>query len=61
METENGGKRKPWGVFTVIEKGEERFWIRIGAAFVNRDQSLRVQLDALPVNGTMNIQPPKEG
>lgn len=30
-------------------KGEKEYWNRIGAAFVNRDGSLSVKLDAVPV------------
>ena len=51
-------------VYTIIEKevgaGEDAksFWVRIGSAFVNRDGSLNVKLDALPVNGTMQIRDP---
>jgi hypothetical protein len=30
--------------------------VRIGAAFVNRDGSLHVRLDAMPVNGKLHIR-----
>ena len=51
-------------VYTVVEregaqggKDEKKsFWIRIGVAFVNRDGSMNVKLDALPVNGTLQIR-----
>jgi hypothetical protein len=43
-------------VYTVTEKGEKSFWTRIGAAFVNRDGSLTVRLDAVPVNGMLQIR-----
>lgn len=52
-------------VYTIIEReaGEGRdaksFWVRIGSAFVNRDGSWNVKLDALPVNGTMQIRDPE--
>ena len=51
-------------VYTVIERSQKSFWVRIGAAFVNRDGSLTVKLDALPVNGMLQIrdpQPPRDG
>ena len=52
-------KRKD--VFTIVETGEgKNFWRKIGAAFVNRDDSLTVVLDAFPVNGTLHIRDPKE-
>lgn len=45
-------------VYTIIKRdGQERgFWLRIGAAFVNRDQSLNVYLDALPTNRQLHIR-----
>ena len=45
-------------VYTVIERGQGQkpFWLRIGAAFVNRDQSLTVKLNALPMNGTLQVR-----
>lgn len=49
-------------VFTIIDKVDARgeqakgWWVRIGTAFVNKDGSLNVKLDALPVNGTMHIR-----
>ncbi|MBI4167605.1 MAG: hypothetical protein HY515_01470 [Candidatus Aenigmarchaeota archaeon] len=48
---------KPKAVFTVVEasNGTNR-WVRIGTAFICRDQSLNVVLDALPVNGRIHIR-----
>ena len=44
-------------VYTVVERGNERsFWVRIGVAFTNRDGSMNVKLDAVPVNGTLQIR-----
>ena len=44
--------------YTVVEREKDgrRFWVRVGAAFVNRDGSLHVRLDAMPVNGTLQIR-----
>lgn len=38
-------------VYTIVERGEGKKprWVRIGIAFVNRDDSLNVILDAVPV------------
>lgn len=47
-------------VYTIIERGQGRaYWLRIGVAFVNRDGSFNVRLDALPVNGQLHIRDPK--
>ena len=46
-------------VFTITERGDKKYWNRIGTAFVNSDGSLNVILDALPMNGKLNIRDPK--
>lgn len=43
-------------VYTVTEKGEKSFWTRIGVAFTNRDGSITARLDAVPVNGVLQIR-----
>lgn len=43
-------------VFTVCERNERTWWTKIGVAFVNKDGSLTVRLDAVPVNGTLQIR-----
>lgn len=42
--------------YSVTERGERSFWNRIGVAFTNRDGSLSVKLDCLPMNGTIQIR-----
>jgi hypothetical protein len=44
--------------YTVVERNQDgrKFWVRVGAAFVNRDGSLNVRLDAMPVNGELQIR-----
>jgi hypothetical protein len=51
-------KRPPKAVYTIIERREsgKKHWVRIGAAFENRDGSYHVRLDALPTNGVMHIR-----
>jgi len=49
-------------VFHILEKEAEKgepakaIWTKIGIAFVNRDQSLNVLLDMLPLNGKLHIR-----
>lgn len=43
-------------VFTVIERNGKTYWVRIGAAFINKDGSETVLLDALPINGRLQIR-----
>jgi hypothetical protein len=43
-------------VFALTEKGERTYWTKVGVAYTNRDGSLNVQLDALPVSGRLQIR-----
>jgi len=47
-----------WIVYTIIERPsmDKSFWLRIGRAFVNRDGSFNMNLDALPVNGKLHLR-----
>ncbi len=53
-------------VFLITEQknnpGEpvKNIWTRIGVAFVNRDDSLNVMLDALPLSGKLHIRDRRE-
>ncbi len=58
-EFDSTSSPKPYkAVYTIVEREglHKKFWIRIGAAFVNGDESLSVKLDAAPVNGTLHIR-----
>ena len=58
MSTDTNSNSKRKAVFTIIEdeKLERPLFRRIGTAFVNRDGSYNVFLDALPVNGKLHIR-----
>ena len=47
--------------FTVRDRGQDRkaFWARIGSAWVNKDGSFNLQLDALPIDGKIVLRPRK--
>lgn len=49
-------------VYVITKRDEKSFWNRIGVAFTNKDGSINVRLDALPVSGEMQIRDyePKE-
>lgn len=52
-------QRTNWkAVYTIVERGDKRYWIRLGTAFVNGDGSLNVKLDATPISGMLNIRDP---
>jgi hypothetical protein len=54
----NATKSQPLGIFTITEReGYDRpIWTRVGSAFRNRDGSLNLHLEALPVNGRLHIR-----
>ncbi len=44
-------------VFTIVDTGGERSrWLECGIAFTNRDGSLNLLLNALPVNGRLQVR-----
>lgn len=49
-------KREMRFAYTITERGERTYWTRIGVAFTNRDGSITVKLDAVPVSGTLCLR-----
>jgi hypothetical protein len=47
--------KKALGVYAIVDRKDKHYWLKIGAAFTNRDGSLTVYLDALPI-GTHRLQ-----
>lgn len=43
-------------VYTITERGEKSYWTRIGVAYTNRDGSINIKLDAVPVSGTLHVR-----
>jgi hypothetical protein len=43
-------------VYTIVDRGGKTFWVRIGVGFTNRDGSLNLRLDAVPVNATLHVR-----
>lgn len=53
---ENNSKR-PRAVYAVVPKQEGKdVWLRVGSAFENRDNSITVLLDAVPMGGKLQIR-----
>lgn len=50
--------KKPKGVFVIIENERltKPIWVRVGTAWVNRDDSLNLVLDALPIGGKLHVR-----
>jgi hypothetical protein len=46
-------------VYSVVERSKgRRSWVRIGTAFQNRDGSLTIRLDAVPLSGQLQVRDP---
>ena len=43
-------------VYVITERNGSKYWNRVGAAFVNSDGSINVKLDAIPVNGELQLR-----
>ncbi len=44
-------------VWTVVDRGQGKsYWTRVGVGFVNRDGSLTLRLDAIPINGSLQVR-----
>ena len=55
---DNGTTKKQRNVYAIVEKPgfKKAFWVRLGIAHVNHDQSINVYLDALPMGGKLQIR-----
>ena len=42
--------------YVITERNDKTYWNRIGVAFTNKDGSINVKLDALPLSGTLQIR-----
>ncbi len=55
------------GVYTIVERKSEEhpdrknLWIHIGVSFINRDGSINVRLNALPLDGKLHIREMSNG
>ena len=48
-------------VYTIIENNGDAddYWQRVGSAWTNKDGSINLSLNALPLNGKLHIREPK--
>jgi len=51
---------KTLAVYGINEHKGKSYWTRIGAAFENRDGSLNVTLNYIPLDGKLQIREPQE-
>lgn len=51
------GARPIKEVFHIIEReGAKTLWNRIGIGFVNKDESITIRLDAIPLTGVLQVR-----
>jgi hypothetical protein len=48
-------------VWTMVERSQgngptKSYWTRVGVGFVNRDGSINLRLDAIPISGTLQVR-----
>lgn len=57
-ETKTADRSQTHNVFTVVDRGGggRSFWAKIGRGYTNRDGSISIELDALPVNGRIHVR-----
>nr|PZM92801.1 MAG: hypothetical protein DIU72_05060 [Pseudomonadota bacterium] len=50
--------KKRWNVYTIRRRpGSERnYWVKIGVGFVNGDGSINLYLDAMPLDGKLQLR-----
>lgn len=47
-------------VWCITERNGREFWTKVGVSFVNRDGSRNLFLDAVPMNGKLQVRKPSE-
>jgi hypothetical protein len=49
-----------YAVFSIRTHKNGSTWVRAGYAFVNKDDSMNLYLDVLPIDGTLHVREPGE-
>ena len=54
-------QKADYAVYKIVETNDDTkdFWQRVGSAWTNKDGSINIALNALPVNGRLHIRAPK--
>jgi hypothetical protein len=59
MAQEAAPHRPAYTAYAIVETGGEKSrWLECGVAFTNQDGSLNLLLNALPVNGRLQLRAP---
>ncbi len=60
-DTHPAVRPQPRVVYAITEReGSRSIWTRIGGAWNNKDGSITLRLDALPVSGILQVRDPEE-
>ena len=59
METNSSMPRK--NVYSIIEReNDHNIWVKVGVGWINRDGSINIRLDALPLGDRLQIRDAEE-
>lgn len=51
------GARSMKEVYHIVEReGTKPIWTRVGIGFVNKDDSINIRLDSLPIDGRLHVR-----
>lgn len=57
VKLENGKRYQVFSIKEHLDHGERKsIWVRAGSAWVNRDGSINVYLDVLPLDGKLHVR-----
>lgn len=56
---EQGKRLQVFSIKEIVEKNEKKsMWVKAGSAWINRDGSMNVYLDVLPLDGKLHVREP---
>jgi hypothetical protein len=57
MEEQARNQKTVWAIVERTQAGVTKsYWTRVGVGFVNRDGSLNLHLDAIPISGKLQVR-----
>lgn len=59
--TSSGHGLQRFAVFAVRQSKGQTIWVRAGIAYENKDGSMEVHLDVLPIDGKLHMRHPTKG
>ncbi len=57
MEEQTRNQKTVWAIVERTQAGATKaYWTRVGVGFVNRDGSMNLHLDAIPISGKLQVR-----